>query len=664
MIMSVRNLLGILPQLALGASLSVSALRGEESPRYEYYDPAPFGLEDLPARDADNAAIGAWWNPVSERAGENDTRSKNNRVKDLSAREWFQSVPREDALAFVLYTQDDGVLKITAQCFPLLPEEPKSVVLEFQRDGKWVKADEQPVQYPGWSTHFRVETWDGSRDVAYRLSLGELSRFEGLVRKDPQEKEVIVVANMSCNSPRDRERFSRLKIVENLKQHDPDLLFFAGDQNYTHDEATYGWLQFGVQYRDVMKDRPTICIPDDHDVGHGNLWGEGGKHSTGERGATDGGYKYPASFVKMVERQQTWNLPDAFDPTPVKQGIGVYYTELNVGGISFAILEDRKFKSAPLGNIPVMGPRPDHIVNPAYDRSAVDLPGLALLGERQLAFLDHWARDWEGAEMKVALSQTAFCGAVHLHGSKKNRLLADLDCNGWPQKGRNRALTLLRAAKSTHLCGDQHLGVVVKHGIQSYRDGPMAFTSPALVNTVYGRWWWPEDEAAGGGDPVDSPLPWVGDYEDGLGNKITMLAYSNPELPSMAEMRKDVARENRGDGYGLVRFNMKTGETVFESWPRFADLSQGDAAQYEGWPIRFNYLENDGREPIGRLQKVRLPVKDAVVELTNAETGELVYCYRVKGRRFEAPVFEEGRYTLKAGKNRPETVLLEGAKAR
>ena len=154
----------------------------------------------------------------------------------------------------------------------------------------------------------------------------------------------------------------------------PDLLFFAGDQNYTHDEATYGWLQFGVQFAEVMKDRPTICILDDHDVGHPNIWGEGGKVSIGVKGAADGGYMFPASFVQMVERQQTWNLPDPYDATPIKQGIGVYYTDLNVGGVSFAILEDRKFKSAPLGNIPEMGPRPDHITDPSYDRAAVDLP--------------------------------------------------------------------------------------------------------------------------------------------------------------------------------------------------------------------------------------------------------------------------------------------------
>ncbi len=36
----------------------------------------------------------------------------------------------------------------------------------------------------------------------------------------------------------------------------------------------------------------------------------------------------------MVQRVQTSHLPDPFDPTPVLQGIGVYYTDLQWGGVS------------------------------------------------------------------------------------------------------------------------------------------------------------------------------------------------------------------------------------------------------------------------------------------------------------------------------------------
>jgi len=47
----------------------------------------------------------------------------------------------------------------------------------------------------------------------------------------------------------------------------------------------------------------------------------------------------------------------------------------------------------------------------------------------------------------------------------------DLDCNAWPHSGRNAALRILKSAKAFHLCGDQHLAVVVKHGIDEFGDG-------------------------------------------------------------------------------------------------------------------------------------------------------------------------------------------------
>ena len=106
--------------------------------------------------------------------------------------------------------------------------------------------------------------------------------------------------------------------------------------------------------------------------------GENGKIASSPAG-NDGGYFYDKDYVKMVERAQTNHLPDPYDSTPIDQGIGVYYTNLQLGGIDFAIIEDRKFKSGPNGKIPQQGPRPDHIRNPDYDPSSIDLDNLVLL---------------------------------------------------------------------------------------------------------------------------------------------------------------------------------------------------------------------------------------------------------------------------------------------
>ncbi|MCA9125596.1 MAG: hypothetical protein KDB22_00860, partial [Planctomycetales bacterium] len=488
------------------------------------------------------------------------------------------------------------------------------------------------------------------QDVAYRVRHGKEAHFDGLIRHDPIEKDEIVVATLSCNSS--RTKGPREEMIDNLKAQNPDLLFFAGDQTYHHTEHTAGWLEWGLQFREVLKDRPVVTIPDDHDVGQGNIWGESGKVASTAAGS-DGGYYYPPSYVNMVQRQQTWHLPDPADPTPIGGGITVYYTRLRIGGIDFAILEDRKFKSGPEGKIPKMGPRPDHINDPSYDRKSVDVEGLKLLGDRQLEFLQAWSQDWTGADLKCALSQTAFCGAVHLHGQPSNRLLADLDCNGWPQTGRNKALRLIRQAWAPHLCGDQHLAVFVKHGIDQFGDGPFAFTSPAIVNTIYGRWWHPLDEKAGANPVAGSPLPWTGDYEDGLGNKLSMMAYANP-----ADVRDE---KQRADGHGLVRFNKGSREATFECWPRFSKVSDGANAQFPGWPIKVSLDQNDGRKVLGHLPAVSLEgVQRPVVQVIQESTGEILYTIRAPKSEFQPPVYSDGTFTVKLGGEFPDQQSISG----
>lgn len=530
--------------LLLHALLTVSAQTGEPPVR------APFEKIDL-------YCTNDWWNHAKA------IKNNPNKIIDVD-------VPREQVICFGIYTTQHKVMKMTAQLFPLYPKETREVRLELKRNGRWVEVAKSTANDIGWSALFRLEQWDETKDVSYRLRHGENAVFEGLIRKQPAKKKEIVVASLSCNSNKDRslkEEFTR-----NVNHFNPDLVFFAGDQSYDHTEHTAAWLLFGLQFREVFRNRPCVTIPDDHDIGQGNLWGEGGKISTIPAG-DDGGYYFHHEYVKMVERCQTAHLPDAYDPTPIQQGIGVYYTNLNIGGIDFAIIEDRKFKSGPAGKIPLQGPRPDHIQNPQYDPKSIDVAGLELLGARQIQFLKDWGKRYKGVSMKAVLSQTGFCGGAHRHGSFDNYLHADLDCNGWPQTGRNKALEAMRAAGAVHLAGDQHLATLVQHGIDGYRDGPFAFVNPAIVNNYYKRWWHPLDEKPGTNRELANPLPFTGDYVDGLGNKLTMHAYANIE-----------GQGKLSDGFGIVRFNKKEKSVTFECWNRFTDVTIMGATQMTGWP--------------------------------------------------------------------------------
>jgi hypothetical protein len=203
------------------------------------------------------------------------------------------------------------------------------------------------------------------------------------------------------------------------------------------------------------------------------------------------------------------------------------------------------------------------------------------------------------------------------------------------------------------LCGDQHLAVVVKHGIDEPGDGPYGFTSPALVNTIYGRWWHPLNEEPGPNAVPESPLPWTGDYRDGLGNPIRMLAYANPQ--AIGDERQ------RADGYAIARFHKPSGTVTLECWPRFASLDASANKQFPGWPIEIAIDENDGRKPIAWLPKLQFEnVKNPVVQVIDEASGEVLYTVRVRGDSYHPRVYSIGSFTIRVGRDDPRIATLSG----
>ncbi len=580
----------------------------------------------------------------------NSFGQKKKRI-DLLA---IPEVTRDKVICFALYTVHDKTLKLTAQFYPLKEAEPREARLEIKRDEKWINVKNANIIERGWTAPFRVNNWDDSQKVSYRVRHGKNAIYEGVIQKNPINKNEFVIAGFTGNSinPGHGGDIPKKDLVENIKKIKPDLLFFSGDQVYDHRRHYAAWLKFGRDFGEVIKNHPTVTIPDDHDVGQPNLWGHNGKKST-LPGASDGGYTMPVEYVKEVERAQTSHLPDPYDPTPINRGIGTYYTNLNWGRISFAIIEDRKFKTGPAGMIPKQGPRPDHIRNPEYDPKSVDVPQARLLGDRQLKFLDKWSQDWSNTDMKVALSQTIFCGGAHIHGKIGGRLHADLDSNGWPQTGRNKAIAYLRKAYAFHFAGDQHLGTVFHHGINEWRDSIYSFCVPSIAN-LYLRWWKPLEPGKNrksGEDPI------LGDHLDGFNNKVTAIAVANPS-PEKGGDRLTT----RAAGFGVTRINKQTRDVTFICWPRNVDVSAKDAKPYPGWPFTFNQLDNYGRKAVAYLPSLQIDKENQVVQVINEKTREIVYTLRIKGTTFRPKVFTDGSYTINVGEG-TSLKSLKGIKA-
>ncbi|MBI1389028.1 MAG: twin-arginine translocation pathway signal protein [bacterium] len=583
------------------------------------------------------------------------------------------------------YTLSRGVMKMTAQMAPTGPNDAQSVRLQTRRDGEWRTLAEAPIDPLARTAEFRREGWDASRDVEYRLvyglrtTEGHLADYEwrGVIRHDPAGEKEIAAAGFTGNND---FGFPNADVVEHVGSIDPDVLIFTGDQIY-EGVAGYGvqrspldkaaldylrkWYLYGWSYRGLMKDRPTISIPDDHDVYHGNIWGMSGKKAIGEGkpGQDSGGYTMPAEWVNMVQRTQTSHLPDPYDPTPVLQGVGVYYTEMEYGGISFAIIEDRKFKSSPSVMLPGGDVVNGWALNRDFDATKLaDVKGAVLLGERQMRFLQNWAEDWApGVWMKCLVSQTIFANVATLPSDAaddnvvpKLRILppgeyaqndvpaADMDSNGWPQTPRNEVLRVIRKCFAIHIAGDQHLGSTIQYGVDDWGDASYAFCVPAIANVFPRRWFPPEPGA--NRDPMQPR--YTGEFHDGFGNLMTVFAVSNPVFTGL----EPAILHDRATGYGIVRFQREGRSITMECWPRFSDPAAPGARQYPGWPITIHQQDNYGRKPAGWLPLLRVKGMDSpVVRVYDESSGELVFALRIQGVEFQPKVFHSGSYTIQVG---------------
>jgi len=538
----------------------------------------------------------------------------------------FESHPDQTygPILWTQYTLHEEVLKMLAFFAPMEEEANASVALQVKSDSGWTTVTESEIDSLSRTALFRVENWDSGRDQEYRVryqwkkgSEPVVSTWEGTVRKDPVDKESIVLAGLTCSHA---ELFPNRAFEENLLAQDPDILYFAGDQVYETcggygivvantkadvPRATLNYLgklwPLGLSFRELLKDRPSVMIPDDHDVYSNDLWGKSGVPMAGNTATQElrcfGGYRMHPDWVNMVEHTQMGHHPDPYDPTPIEQGIGGYYTSLDVGGVSFALINDRKFKSAPGDVIDAMEPLferrgerniplLDVINEEDFDTSALDRDDLVLLGRRQLDFLREWGS--EGRKLRAVLSQSPYCQPHHL-------MVADFDSNGWPQSGRRRALEVIRDANAVMVHGDLHFATLVQQGIDDWEDAGWSFTLPALVTGVR-RYWTPKVE---GENTLPGMPDYTGRYLDGWGNKITVWAAANPysfliedNYEGDAKATLDYLR-NRGHGYGIVRFNKGDETVTFESWPVYGKFQGPEAhEQHPGFPRTVNVFES------------------------------------------------------------------------
>lgn len=606
-------------------------------------------------------------------------------------------------ILFTLYTVSRNMLKLSAQ-MPPLGDETHEAMLQIRDGGSWRTIATEKVDHDACNALFRVTGWDAKQEMPYRVVVelpdgeGRVVRhtYGGTIRHDPVEKQKIDVGLLTCIWD---FGFPHTDFTSHLAKQKPDILLWTGDQVY-EPVGGYGaiesrvpdlvvpamhdyqrkWFIFGWSVRDLTRDIPSVCMTDDHDMFHGNIWGCGGRPTNpalGQGAAAEGtvrygdkefaiqdsgGYKMSPRWVNMAQRMETSHLPDPYDPTPVLQGITVYYTDVRWGGVSFAILEDRKWKSAPKPLLPgaeiVNGFRHNLEFDPTTGSND---PDAELLGQRQLEFLEEWAADWGGGTwMKLAVSQTVF-GGIHTEPAgifddshdpdeavppvgayvKGDHLVADYDSGSWPQHGRDAAILKFRKAFAPHLSGDEHLASMSHYGVNEFRDGVYGICTPA-ISSIWPRRWWPPYE---GKNPLYGRKN-TGDYLDKFGNKLTLL---NTACPAQYPGSGLEGLRLRATGYSMLTCDKVTRKTTVAVWPRWVDPADASAKPYEGWPIVTDQLDNGLWGAEYELDAIETPgFRDPVVQVQDESNGEVVYTVRINGMSFTPKVRKPGTYTVLA----------------
>lgn len=522
------------------------------------------------------------------------------------------------AMYTVNYVPDTQVheMAMTAILAPIGAKENQNVSLQIKQQGEWTTLATASIDTLSYTANFRLSNWDANQAKSYRLvyvlsdkqGRQTLDYYTGIIQADPKDERPLRMASLTCQND---YAFPYQPVVDNVLRYSPDIVYFSGDQIYeTHGgfgirrfpvrTATLNYLrkfyQFGWAFRETMRNTPTVCLPDDHDVLQGNLWGEAGeKIENLHRDPTAsilGGYAEPVAVVNAIHRTCVSHLPAPAEPTPNRSGISVYYTTLCYGNVSFAILADRQWKSGP-DSIGIVVGETGQDESPLSINPNIDRPGLQLLGERQERFLQEWGKDWKGHGLKAVLSQTVFAG-IATHQPLPNRYLKyDFDSSGWPASARNRAVKIMRESKALHICGDTHLGTLSQYGVDKQRDSNWAFCSPAIA-AGWPRWWLP--------DVLNFPYAHrpthghsnTGEYIDAFGNPIYVYAVANPDVGE--SQNRYVKAHEKGSGFGTVVFDTDAKTFTVCAYKFNVDISEDlEGSRYPGYPVTIHQDENMGQ---------------------------------------------------------------------
>ncbi|MFZ9956787.1 MAG: hypothetical protein ACO3E1_11775 [Flavobacteriales bacterium] len=573
-----------------------------------------------------------------------------------------------------LYTLNDNVLNFSAQLMPINHHENDSIVIEIQHDDKWLTLASLAVKEQ--QVRLRNMQWNFTQPILYRARLKRNgvyygNYYEGTIATPNKNANEVRIAAVSCNgmyfiSEKGMDYKSVWTPYELLEQKykelNPDLLVFLGDQMYEarplfletnplllETDYHYRWLLWCMEMNDLTRRLPTVIMMDDHDYLQGNLWGDGSRladrhvpdslptqylNHLDDWQTDNGGFVMDVDFLNRAQLLQTGHLPETYSKS--ENSIKNYFTTLNFNGVGMAVLEDRKFKSAPLKALPNVPSIIGIALNDTIASDSLDNKDAVLLNDEQLKMLEEWSLNWKQQDMKVVFTQSVFAclssvrkGYVPYVSANisldsvlpmHTRLAQDMDANGWPKSGRDTALKVIRKSAALIVGGDQHFPSITQQGINDWKDASYTLTIPALCNT-YPRFFMPDSSDYYGGN----------NYKDGFGNKVSMLSYSNPKKNDSLPMWY----------YGAPGFGFIVCDKLAKTYSlRFMDFA--NPSTFEKEEI-VKVIDNAYSSSLYKTKMIKVKATNPLMTLKDVN-GNVLYSLRGNNLQFNVPA--KGKYII------------------
>ncbi len=598
----------------------------------------------------------------------------------------------------VLYTLGNHGFILNAQIAPISKKELQYLRMFVSLKGKeqWKEIAEQRIDTGSYTVNFNFEKWDKRYDYDYKLTYkivtdkGTIKEYDyhGEIKKEPdlnhQLKVLAVnnVINMYNSFDTDNFDFNKdilfphNKIVEHIENQQADMLYFTGnqvDKNYPVAaeefdsenlklDYLYRWYMWHWTFGNVSKNTPTVLIMAERDYLQDRLWGfnatKGNRVPPKEYPyrywrqkhywANDyGGFQMPSQLINNVQKMQTGHLPASVDTLLSEAGIESYYTNFKYSNVGFAVIESQKFKTPPAKAIIELVPVNGFVLNTDVKVKKYKNKEAILLGRKQLKFLNDWAGDWNNESVKIVLSSKDFVkissftdslfkeyeepdltGMRFDHKPKLEMRSKDMSYHGWPIEARDKTLRVIRKGFGFILTSGERTGSLTHLGIKSWGDAAVSFAVPPVYNTNPGRWQIKKL-------PKYHKTRNINDNFDGFGNKITVLAVTNPTHQF---------EDSYASGFGIITID-KVGQQI-ESDCKI--IHNNELVSYPGWPIKTSIADNYGERKKFYLPEIRITRSNSpvIVKIKEDKSGKLVYAIYLKENTYQPRVNKKGKYHI------------------